>query len=214
MAASDQRTVLVHRRLRPLRLAFLVRPRDKKAIRRAIQISTCLWGGRFNPIVPVFRRTPKWWSERPLRSPSASTIAKGYLDAFEPDYVVPTSHGLSDGLGVAKERLLREKDVLDATSDDPIAHGVDVSELFSELYRAEYQFQRRHPREVLLPTSKEQRMRLLIAACFGEFPSEASLRYLRKPGQGRRWRRRSTMVDAGSDATYPDGRFTWRVSGY
>jgi hypothetical protein len=90
------------------------------------------------------------------------------------------SDGLSDGLGVAKERLLREKDVLDATSDDPVAHGVDVSELFSELYREEYQFQRRHPREVLLPISKEQRMRLLIGASFGEFPSEVPLRYLRK----------------------------------
>jgi hypothetical protein len=47
--------------LRPLRLAFLVDPSDKSGVLEAIQLNTFLWGGMFNPIVPVYRRTPKAW---------------------------------------------------------------------------------------------------------------------------------------------------------
>jgi hypothetical protein len=47
--------ITVHRRLRPLRLAFLVQPNDRKALSRVFEINTCLWGGRHNAIVPVFR---------------------------------------------------------------------------------------------------------------------------------------------------------------
>ena len=178
MARTNQRTVTVHRRLRPLRLAFLVRPTDKVALRRIFQINTCLWGGRFNPIIPIFRRTPRWWSDLPRLSPSAREIAKGYLDAFEPDYVVAMSDGLGNGLGIPEKRLLTEKDVFDPAADDPIGHGVDVVELYKNLYRREFQFQRRYPREVVLPEVKDPGTELFGAACLGEFPSEESMKYL------------------------------------
>lgn len=50
--------------LRPLKLAFLVDPADTAVLTEAIQINTFLWGGMFNPIVPVFRRLPAVWRER------------------------------------------------------------------------------------------------------------------------------------------------------
>ena len=48
-------------RVRPLRVAFLVDPRDTKGLRRAIELSTFQWGGTYNPIIPVFERMPKIW---------------------------------------------------------------------------------------------------------------------------------------------------------
>ena len=179
MPGINPRSVTVYRRLRPLRLAFLVRPTDKVALRRFFQINTCLWGGRFNPIVPVFRRTPRLWSDSLLPSPPAREIIKGYLAGFEPDYVVNMSTELIDGLGIPEHRLLTEKDVLDPmSSDSAVGYGLDVVELYADLYQKEFQFQRRHPLEVVSPQFKDNRMLLFGAACFGEFPFEESMQYL------------------------------------
>ena len=43
-------------RLRPIRLAFVVDPADQHAILAAIEASSFLWGGAFNPIIPFYRR--------------------------------------------------------------------------------------------------------------------------------------------------------------
>lgn len=73
--------------LRPVRLAFLVDPADRSGVFEAIQLNTFLWGGMFNPIVPVFRRTPKILRERFQRH-SATDISEGLIQAFDPDYIV------------------------------------------------------------------------------------------------------------------------------
>ena len=41
-------------RLRPARIALLVRPNDTRSVRRFMRISACMWGGIYNPIIPVF----------------------------------------------------------------------------------------------------------------------------------------------------------------
>ena len=48
-------------RLRPTRIALLVRPSDLTSIRRFMRACTCLWGGVYNPIIPVFRSCPPDW---------------------------------------------------------------------------------------------------------------------------------------------------------
>ena len=72
--------------LRPLRFGFLVDPADRAGILHAIELSTFLWGGTFNPIVPVFRHAPKVWRDR-FDHPSAREVAEGLIQAFDPDYV-------------------------------------------------------------------------------------------------------------------------------
>jgi hypothetical protein len=84
-------------RLRPLRLAFIVHAGDRKSIREAIEISSFLWGGLYNPIIPHYSRRPKhaktYW-----RGASAAEVFTGCLEAFDPDYVVR--------LGAAKNRTI------------------------------------------------------------------------------------------------------------
>lgn len=48
-------------RVRPIRVAFLVDPADRAGLYRAIELSTFLWGGSYNPIIPAYRRTPAKW---------------------------------------------------------------------------------------------------------------------------------------------------------
>jgi hypothetical protein len=75
-------------KLRPLRLAFLVRPSDKAAIATAIETTSFLWGGAFNPIIPVYHKLPRFWGRDSRRGITARSVLDGYLDAFDPDYVV------------------------------------------------------------------------------------------------------------------------------
>src|SRR6516164_8038874 len=74
--------------LRPLKFAMLVEPRDRDALLEAIRINTFLWGGTYNPIIPIFSNTPENWSDRPLPLPSPAEILSGYIRFFDPDIPV------------------------------------------------------------------------------------------------------------------------------
>jgi len=47
-------SISAHVRLRPIRFAFLVRPDDLSRTIEIFRVNTCLWGGKFNPIIPYF----------------------------------------------------------------------------------------------------------------------------------------------------------------
>ena len=81
-------TIDINIRLRPIRFGFLVRPSDTKNLREIFQTNTCLWGGLFNPIIPFISKVPTWWERHGIRFDSANQIMNGYLDFFEPDFLV------------------------------------------------------------------------------------------------------------------------------
>jgi hypothetical protein len=97
--------VSVAYRSRPVRLAFLVRPNNVDDFSAAVEASTCLWGGQFNAIIPVYHSTPRWWSDVVKTPPSAKAIMRGYLSAFEPDYAVRVSDEVSIDLDLEKWRI-------------------------------------------------------------------------------------------------------------
>ena len=177
---EDTKAITVNRRLRPIRLAFLVEPQDKQTLRKILQINTCLWGGRYNAILPVYKRTPKSWGDKYIRPPSAKQVLSGYIDAFEPDYLVIPNTEYKTRPQFPEGRVVTLKDVLDPVADNPIGFGIDVVELFSSLYEKEFQFLRRHPIEVNLIKTKDRSMSLFKAACFGEFPKEKQLAYFER----------------------------------
>ena len=87
-------------RLRPVRIGFLVDPSDMASLRQVMRISTCLWGGIYNPIIPVCKTVPDIWTHiLPEIAPSAVQLAKGYIEFFEPDVYVQAVSGLSLNLG-------------------------------------------------------------------------------------------------------------------
>lgn len=178
MSLKDNKITIV-KKLRPIRLAFLVAKEDKRTLRDAFRINTCLWGGIYNPIIPFFRKTPKNWEDRRFRHPSASSILKGYLDSFDPDYVVvKDKEMLSDSL-FDKKRILLFEEVLTSKDDHPISYGVDVTDLYWHLYDKEFKFERRHPIKVFIP--KPSKETALLSACyFGEFPSVKAMGYVKE----------------------------------
>jgi hypothetical protein len=70
-------------RLRPTRIGFLVRPDDMAAVRQVMQVCTCLWGGIYNPIIPVCAALPETWRDQPFREITGPELARGYVRFFE-----------------------------------------------------------------------------------------------------------------------------------
>jgi len=155
--------------LRPLRLAFLVDPSDKAGVLEAIQINTSLWGGMFNPIVPVFRRTPKIWRERFERY-SAKDVSEGLIQAFDPDYVVLVGKYSTLTINVGHRKVIHASEVLAKIEEDGTpSYGVSLFEVLNYLIHKELRFVRRKPLDVRLPSFAGSGS-LFLASVLGSLP--------------------------------------------
>ena len=72
-------------RVRPLRFAFAVEPRDEANLQRIFETNSSLWGGLFNFIIPLFKQVPARYREQYFRTISATAMLKGLVEAFQPD---------------------------------------------------------------------------------------------------------------------------------
>lgn len=170
--------ISVHVRLRPVRFAFLVRPDDHKRVLEIFRVNTCLWGGKYNPIIPSLKQVPKWWDRNNHHFETAAQIVNGYLDFFEPDFIVEAESGLTDGLGFSKKRILQLSDLLIREGDrGRKGQGLSVLNLYSDLYHKEFQFARRHEHNIVNVIPEKLIFSGFCACLFGAFPAEPDLAY-------------------------------------
>jgi len=170
--------ISVDLRLRPIRFAFLVRPDDGKRLLQIFQINTCLWGGKFNPIIPYFKQVPKWWNRQGRRFESAKQIINGYLDYFEPDFIVEAEKGIAKELGFHLDRVLQLEDILIRSGDrHGEGYGISANDIYGELYRKEFQFTKKHKHNVMHVKAKDASFKNFVGCIFGTFPSEKELSY-------------------------------------
>jgi len=163
--------------LRPLKFAMLVEPRDRDALLEAIRINTFLWGGTYNPIIPIFSNTPENWSDRPLPPPSPAEILSGYIRFFDPDILVACGKINPAKIETQGRTIVSARDITGSISVDGIpGYGVGLPEVLAELGRQEFKFVRRDELKVLAPTLEEPTDPLL-AAVFGDIPAEAGELY-------------------------------------
>src|SRR6266702_5951570 len=171
-------------RLRPTHIGFLVSPTDMDAVRRIMQLSTCLWGGLYNPIIPVSSTIPDVWKESPFPDPDGLRLAQGYLDFFEPDVFVETESGLAAQIGLADT----EMDIgsprvmpLDAffnphrDRDSRMPFGLNIFGLYKDLYEREFKFVPRHNHRIALFESGSSVDDAFVEAAFGGFPKSGPL---------------------------------------
>ena len=164
-------------KLRPMRFLFLVKPNDKKNLEKVFQINTLLWGGKYNPIVPYFKRAPKWWGNN-HKSYNAIKILNDYLDFFEPDFIVETEEGMTKDLVFDEKRVLQFDDMLNIDeygSDDK--YGLTVHDLYIHLYEKRYQFERRHKAHSVNVKAEDKRSQLFTSCMFGSFTKSPELSY-------------------------------------
>ncbi|CAE6765229.1 hypothetical protein [Paraburkholderia nemoris] len=163
--------------LRPIRFAFLVRPDDAKRVHEIFKVNTCLWGGKFNPIIPFFRHVPKWWDRHGNSFESALQIINGYLDSFEPDFLVEAEPGLADGLGFNKDRVMQLASLLSQERERYGGQGLDVFDLYRDLYKKEFQFVRRNEHDIVDVVPQEEAFKAFCTSLFGGFPEEEGFKY-------------------------------------
>lgn len=174
----EQKTITINRRLRPIRLGFLVSPSDVQMLQRVIQINTCLWGGRFNPILPFFKKTHPSLVEGRYRPPARSIVA-GYIEGFSPDYLVVKDRKAVSNL-LPEKRIIELSEIVQPKNDQPFSFGLEAPYLYLDLYEKEFKFQRRHPIKVLLPYTKDKKLALFYKTLFGDFPSDEGLEYIER----------------------------------
>lgn len=176
-------------RLRPTRIGLLVRPtpHSRNAISRFMQLCTCLWGGRFNPIIPVARTMPAPWRRDTTGEVAGRGLADAYLRFFEPDVFVEAEEGLAREVGLPSDQasLHRRRVVsladfvdLDAPRRADFAHGLNIFDLYRHRYERELQFVPRHNRRYVV-FNHADRVHPFFEAAFGVFPQDEALAYIR-----------------------------------
>ena len=163
--------------LRPLKFAFLVHPQDQTGLRKAIELNTVLWGGQFNPIIPAYRRLPPGW-QHSERLTSARDVFAGYLDAYDPDYVVPVGRIDEPPFPVGDRTVLNREVVLGEFEETGSpGYGVGLFDLLRHFVRDELRFKRRFPLKIVLPEPYKHHS-LFLASVLGVLPqgTESTLR--------------------------------------
>lgn len=160
-------TGTLYLKLRPLKFAFLVPPYNKKAFLEAIKINSMLWGGFFNPIIPLFKGLPNQWKEKYRRPPNCKKIIEGYIEAFDPDYIVEIGNAKAKSLNIGNRKVLSSDEILlDINKSYTPNYGMGLFELLDNLYDKELKFERRNP-FTLYKTILDKRYFLFLASLFG-----------------------------------------------
>jgi hypothetical protein len=128
-------------RFRPVRIGFLVPPDDLEIVSRVARLSTCLWGGRYNAMIPFFETGGERWVE-PFHEQGGLNVARGYINFFEPDTLVEASPGMAEAPGwrdgeypfglprIVNLQTFYERDFRGRTS---FAAGIDILETMQEV---------------------------------------------------------------------------------
>jgi hypothetical protein len=174
-------------RLRPTRIGFLVKPTDMASIRKIMRACTCLWGGIYSPIIPVFQTSPKEWRPEKHDRIKGLAITKRYVEFFEPDVFVESESGLlkKAGLGALQNEHLFNRHVIsldqflapqDHRDWSEPAFGLSISDVFRDLYEKQHQFKLRKERSAVF--IKPDRSNGLVEAIFGVYPHQKDTGYI------------------------------------
>ena len=158
--------------LRPIKFAWLVDPRERHVLTRVARLSSFLWGGVYNPIIPVFRRLPKYWSDLPTRRLRAQEICRGYVHTFDPDAVVVCCDVDRSVVPNGVEHIVTLTDVSgDLSKSDTPGLGIGLLEVLSDVAEKEFKFQRRDGTRAIVPSYADGGS-LFLESVFGEVPPE------------------------------------------
>ena len=152
-----------------------------------LQINSCLWGGIYNPIIPVCQTLPKAWRREPYPRKTGSRVTDGYLAFFQPDVFVEAEPGMAAKIGVESDaRYIQERRVMsleefvteDEVQRSDFAFGLNIFDLYHKLWREEFQFAPTRQRRLTL-TEDKSKDSLFVDAIAGTFPTDDRLAYIR-----------------------------------
>jgi hypothetical protein len=156
---------------RPLRLAFITPP-DRAALQKVVEINSTLWGGAFNPIIPLYGRIPEAWRLYPGQKLSVADRVLGYVRAFDPDVIVSNVGEVPEYLRDMERAIISIDDIWAEFLEDGNgvpSYGVGVFEVLNGIYDELFRVVHRFPSKIVLPTF-DSRYELFWSAVVGQFP--------------------------------------------
>tara|TARA_R110002095_G_scaffold104141_2_gene91238 strand:- start:807 stop:3140 length:2334 start_codon:yes stop_codon:yes gene_type:complete len=159
--------MLVTRICRPIKIGFVVNPNDGEAIRRAIEINTFLWGGQFNPLLPLYKRKPTNWSDLPIDNFDRHAVLRGYISVFDPDLVVPVGDVKLDRSATDCRRVIPLENILGNVEQHGAPNiGMGLFDVLKHLIATELRYVRSRPIRFKLPSVSGPHA-LFLDAMFG-----------------------------------------------
>lgn len=168
-------------KLRPTRIGFLVKPNDTKSVKRIMTLNTCLWGGRLNPIIPVYQRAPKEWSTSGVERVKGYNVGKGYIEFFEPDVFVESEPGLHKKLDLIQSPevsfspsiISLDNYFQETRGQKEIYYGLGIFDVLKRKYDSERKFELRHKAKAVMP--KPVKGSGVMEAVYGCYPNDEEL---------------------------------------
>lgn len=150
-----------------------------------MRLCSCLWGGCYNPIIPVTTTLPTPWRREAYREVTGPGLADAFIRFFEPDVFVEVEDGLAREAGIkASAYAIHDRVtsldnfiVRDDRRRTDFAFGLNVFDAYRDLYERKYQFVAKKPRHFVL--FDEEAPNAFSEAVFGNFPLDQELRYIR-----------------------------------
>lgn len=159
-------------RLRPTRFAFLIPYNDKVSLLKAIQINTFLWGGQFNPIVPIFTRPPRNFPKYLSKTIVGEDYLQHYLNNFDPDLIVCLGGCENQTFNTGGREIISFARILSEVDTFRIPqYGIGLFEVLTHFASNEDKYLRRHARKLLAPKFS-RKYSLFLASVFGQLPDE------------------------------------------
>lgn len=159
-------------KVRPLKFAMLVDPKNASQVREAIRLACSLWGGTYFPIIPMYGRMPASWREGRRRAPSARSVVEGYLSAFDPDMLVQFSADVPSYITDTRLKVIKPQDVFGKPErldlDRGPSFGIATTDLLWDIFEECFKYKLKYPRKVTIPRIPGK-WGLFWASVFGEY---------------------------------------------
>ena len=155
-------------KMRPIRIGFLVNPNNNEDIQKAIHANSLLWGGMFNPIIPCYKKLPKNWEEYKSKRSTASKIISGYIEGFDPDYLVNVSDVLIKQIEFDRDRIVTYESIMSGYEEDMAPKlGAGIFEVIRQFRYDEMRFIRRDEFRFLRPLLASK-YKTFLSSIFGD----------------------------------------------
>lgn len=159
----------IYTKLRPLRIAFIVNPNDKKSLSDVIKINTVQWGGQHNFIVPLMSKVSGYYKNQAFGY-NAKELMSNYLNLIDPDFIVPVCKFDFKKFNIDSIRIIEFKKFKDYYEGTRPAYGLGIFELMDFFWRKEFRFVRKNPIPIEIPTISTKN-RLFLETVFGALPT-------------------------------------------
>ncbi|MCF8235879.1 MAG: hypothetical protein K9G67_12810 [Bacteroidales bacterium] len=157
-------TVGIEQELSPIRFCFLIRPKNKADFRRAVEISHSLWGGIYNPILPLYKRFTVQQRKELRTHLNPPEFYSNFLLNFDPDIIV-----YEDSIDfeyikdfVSDRILIKLSEIREQLESHSLEYGLSILHIISILLESEFKFARNDNLKFILPKTPPKDNHLII----------------------------------------------------